>query len=73
MLVGDFKSLFGTPDGKRLQQWCLDQKWVLAWALGAAGTAVLTPSEQEITQPGGASILCHTYLAPPTETTRKPN
>ncbi|CAE7496921.1 CNGA1 [Symbiodinium natans] len=32
MLVGLFESLFGTDDGLRLRQWCVDRGWPLAWA-----------------------------------------
>ncbi len=34
MLVGSFGDLFGTMLGRRLQAWCVQQGWVLAWALG---------------------------------------
>eukprot|EP01043_Picozoa_sp_COSAG02_P046183 COSAG02_NODE_4297_length_5538_cov_3.544402_5_plen_791_part_00 len=34
MLVGSFGDLFGTILGRRLQAWCVQRGWVLAWALG---------------------------------------
>jgi hypothetical protein len=37
MLVGSFGDLFGTMLGRRLQALCVQQGWVLAWALGNPG------------------------------------
>lgn len=41
MIIGDFAELFGTPRGQALREWCIQRKWVLAWALGAAGQSVM--------------------------------
>ena len=37
MLVGEFAMLFGTEHGRKLQEWCKKEGWVLSWALGATG------------------------------------
>ena len=34
MMVGSFGDLFGTRLGHKLREWCQQQGWVLAWALG---------------------------------------
>lgn len=33
-IIGDFPSLFGTPEGHMLQSWCHKQGWALVWSLG---------------------------------------
>ncbi len=33
MIVASFKDQFGTPLGTMLRQWCLHNKWALAWSL----------------------------------------
>ena len=43
MLVGSFPLLFGQPLGRRLQDWCTAQGWVLAWALGDASNGHPSP------------------------------
>ena len=35
MLVGQFDQLFGTPTGRQLQALAIQNRWVLAWGLGA--------------------------------------
>ena len=40
-IIGDFAELFGTPRGQILREWCIQRKWVLTWALGAAGQSVM--------------------------------
>ena len=35
MLVGQFDQLFGTATGRQLQSLAIQNKWVLAWGLGA--------------------------------------
>ena len=39
-VIGDFGSLFGTPLGQTLRDWCISRGWLLVWALGAAGQNV---------------------------------
>ena len=39
-VIGDFGSLFGTPLGQTLRDWCVSRGWLLVWALGAAGQNV---------------------------------
>lgn len=34
-IIAKFVDLFGTPDGARLQYWCVSRGWALVWALGA--------------------------------------
>lgn len=33
-LIGNFGKVFGSANGERLREWCLQRGWVLVWALG---------------------------------------
>ena len=41
MIIGDFPTLFGTPQGQQLREWCIQRNWVLIWALAASGQSVM--------------------------------
>ena len=34
-LIASFPEAFGTADGRLVQKWCVDNGWVLVWALGS--------------------------------------
>ena len=40
MVIAGLASLFGTPLGQTLRDWCAQRGWLLTWALGAAGQSV---------------------------------